>query len=140
MEVGQGKLISPEKQIIKAAKAGEVATVKRLVEGDRSLLYARDTDQSTPLHCAAWKGHVEVVTLLLALGADVNAQNTNEHWGNTPLHAAAHGNQSAVAEILITNGANLEAEYGPGRTPLRETEAHNAKSVANLLKKHGASH
>ncbi len=124
------------KQIIKAAKAGDLATVRTLLESDASLVGARDSDGSTPLHCAAWKGHAEIATLLLDSGADVNAKNKNDHWGDTPLHAAAHGNQRAVAEVLLARGADIHAINTFGRRPLDETEAHRATAVANLLKKH----
>jgi ankyrin repeat protein len=127
------------KQIIKAAKAGDLATVRTLLENDASLVNARDSDGSTPLHCAAWKGHADVVTLLLDNGADVNAKNTNDHWGDTPLHAAAHGNQRAAAEVLLARGADIHALNMFGRKPLDETEAHRATAVANLLKKHAAA-
>jgi ankyrin repeat protein len=127
------------KQIIKAAKAGDLATVRTLLENDASLVDARDSDGSTPLHCAAWKGHANVVTLLLDNGADVNAKNTNDHWGDTPLHAAAHGNQRAAAEVLLARGADIHALNTFGRKPLDETEAHRATAVANLLKKHAAA-
>jgi ankyrin repeat protein len=128
-----------QKQIIKAAKSGDAVTARALLEADASLVEARDTDDSTPLHWAAWKGHAEVAALLLDFGADIQAKNKNDHWGNTPLHAAAHGNQRAVAELLLARGADIQAENEFGRTPLMETEAHRATAVANLLKKHGAT-
>jgi ankyrin repeat protein len=127
------------KLMIKAAKAGNPAAVRALLEADRSLVDARDSDASTPLHCAAWKGHVDVAAVLLEFGADIQARNDNAHWGDTPLHAAAHGNQRAVAELLIDRGADIHALNAGGRTPLRETEAHKATAVANLLKKRGAA-
>ena len=125
--------------VIKAARIGDATALRKLIESDPSLLNARDTDESTPLHCGSWKGNVEAVKVLLELGADVNAQNKNNYWGNTPLHAAAHDNQRAVAELLIANGADIHAEFGLVRTPLRETEAHNAKPVDALLIKLGAT-
>ena len=132
------KPLDLKKAMIKAAKSGDAATVKALVEHDVSLLSATDSDGSTPLHCATWKGHPDVVALLLKLGADVNARNNNDHWGTTPLHAAAHANQRAIAELLIEHGADIHATNLDGRTPLDETEFHKAKPVANLLKQHGA--
>ena len=127
-----------QKQIIKAAKTGDVATIRTLVEADKTLLDARDSDGSTPLHYAAWKGQPEVVTLLLELGADIQAVNQNSHWGTTPLHAAAHGNQSKAARILIEKGADIHALNHRGSTPLGETKLHNATAVAKLLREHGA--
>jgi len=136
---GQPKPPNLEKEIIKAAKSGATATVKQLLKQEPALVAARDTDGSTPLHCATWKGHRSVVELLLTLGADVNARNNNDHWGTTPLHAAAHANQRAIAELLIAHGADIHATNLNGRTPLAETEFHNARPVANLLSQHGAS-
>src|SRR6516162_2102744 len=105
------------KEVIKAAKAGDTERLKALLATDSSLLEARDKDQSTPLHCAAWKGHCEIVKLLLEAGADANARNENDHWGTTPLHAAAHANQPAIAELLIEHGADLNAEDKNGKMP-----------------------
>jgi ankyrin repeat protein len=127
-----------EKEIIKAAKSGASARVEELLRQDAALISAKDSDGSTPLHCATWKGHANVVEVLLANGAEVNAHNNNEHWGTTPLHAAAHGNQKAIAELLIAHGADIHAINLNGRTPLAETEFHKAKPVANLLRQHGA--
>jgi ankyrin repeat protein len=115
----------PNKEIIKAAKKGDVATLKSLLASDRKLVDARDTDGSTPLHCATWKGHPEVVKALLAAGADVNSVNQNEHWGTTPLHAAAHANQAVIAQLLIDHGANPSRD-SEGRTPLFHTTFHKA--------------
>ena len=87
----KGAAIEGEKAMLKAAKNGDAAGVRELLAGDASLKNTRDKDGSTPLHCAAWKGHAEVAALLLEAGADVNARSQNEHYGDTPLHAAAHG-------------------------------------------------
>ena len=123
----------PAKLIIKAAKSGDVFTLTTLLAGDASLLNARDSDGSTPLHCATWKGHQYVVAALLEAGADVNAVNQNDHWGTTPLHAAAHANQAAIAKMLLDHGADTKAKDMEGRTPMFHTTFHKAKAVAKLL-------
>jgi len=127
------------KEIIKAAKKGDLATVKALVAMEGSLVDAKDTDGSTPLHCATWKGHVETVAFLLTVGANVNARNHNEHWGTTPLHAAAHANQVAIAKLLLEHGADVNAKDMNGKTPMHHTTFHKARAVAKLLESHNAN-
>lgn len=129
----------PNKEMIKAAKSGQLEKVKSLLAADPGMVHARDSDGSTPLHCATWKGHREIVALLLDAGADVNAQNKNEHWGTTPLHAAAHANQAAIAQMLIDHGADLNAQDLTGQPPMHHTTFHKAKAVAKLLEKYVTS-
>src|SRR5215471_7522412 len=130
---------NPQKEILKAAKSGDADRVRALVKQDPALMSVRDSDGSTPLHCACWKGHDAVVAVLLAAGADVDAENQNEHWGTTPLHAAAHANQKKIAEMLVAHGADINARNLNNRTPLDETSFHDAKVVAKLLVASGAS-
>jgi len=131
-------LADTRKEIIRAAKSGDIKKVGDLLAIEPDLVNARDKDGSTPLHCATWKGHEKVVSVLLNSGADVNAQNENDHWGTTPLHAAAHANQARIAQLLIDHSADLNAQDRDGKTPLHHTTFHNAKAVARLLEKHSA--
>jgi ankyrin repeat protein len=128
----------PGKEILRAVKQGDTARVRDLLAADPSLLEVKDAEENTLLHHAAWKGHAVVAAVLLEAGAPVDAQSRNGHWGGTPLHAAAHGNQAAVAALLIERGADLNARSCNDRTPVEETAFHNARAVANLLRKHGA--
>jgi ankyrin repeat protein len=127
------------KEMIKAAKAGDIEKAKLLLARDVSLIHARDTDGSTALHCATWKGHQAMVSFLLSKGADVSAHNKNEHWGTTPLHAACHANQAAIAEMLIEYGADVNAQDMNGKTPMHHTTFHKARAAAKVLQKHGAT-
>lgn len=130
-------MAEPAKELIKAAKTGNLARLRALLESDQSLLGVRDTDGSTALHCATWKGHLELVAFLLHAGADVHLHNRNEHWGTTPLHAAAHANQAAIAELLIEAGADVNARDLDGKTPLHHTTFHKAHAAAKILVKYG---
>ena len=74
----------------------------------------------------------EIVELLLASGADVNAK---DEMGETPLHLAAQFGRKEIAELLIAEGADVNAKGDFGRTPLDTAED---KEMADLLRKHGA--
>ena len=125
------------KQIIKAAKSGDQATLTALIAVDINLVHACDRDESTPLQCAAWKGHRALVADLLAAGADVHVHNNNDHWGTTPLHAAAHANQAKIIQLLIDHGADLSAVDMHGNRPLHHTTFYNARAAAKVLHAHG---
>jgi len=127
------------KEMIRAVKAGKLARVKELLAANPELVAVREEDGSTPLNCAAWKGHAEIAALLIDRGADIHAQSRGGHYGGTPLHQAAHANNRAVAELLIQRGADVHLKSLNGRTPLEETAAHNATAVAKLLRANGAA-
>ena len=133
------KMEGAGRDIMKAAKTGNAMRIRELLRADPSLIGAKDTDGSTPLHCAVWKGHEAIVALLLDAGADVSVHNHNGHWGTTPLHAAAHGNRAAIARLLIEHGADIQAKDLNGNTPLHHTTFHDARAAARLLREHGAT-
>ncbi|MES2789669.1 MAG: ankyrin repeat domain-containing protein [Planctomycetota bacterium] len=89
---------------------------------------------TTLLHAAAYDGKADIVKLLLALGANVNARHTN---GRTPLHLAANKGYLDVIEILVRNGADIEAKDEEGMTPLMwgiiSRSARNDQIVSLLL-------
>ncbi len=63
----------------------DVAGAKALLEADPALANSIDIRDRTALHHAARLGNIEIVSLLLKLGADVNAKDSD---GTTPLHDA----------------------------------------------------
>jgi len=93
-------------------------------------------DGWTPLHLAAFFGHLDAVEVLLEAGADVRARSANE-LANTPLHAAVAGGRRAVAERLVACGADVNAEAG-GLTPLDLACAQRDDALAGFLVANGA--
>lgn len=70
-----------EVSIFDAICAGHVKEVAMLLKQYPGLVASKDTNGDTPLHYAAFTGHQEIVKLLLASGAEVNARDNS---GATP--------------------------------------------------------
>lgn len=92
-----------------AARNGDVAKVKELLTKDPSLVRDIELPVSifggTPLHVAAAWGQREVVEILLAFGADIEAKIRDEV---TPLHEAAWSGHEGVSALLVSKGAKLD--------------------------------
>src|SRR5262245_44856231 len=98
-----------------------------------------NADNTTPLMAAAGLGTanpleeagteaeaLEAVQLLLELGADVNAVDSN---GDTAMHGAAYGNFPAIVQLLADRGADIniwKRQDTTGRTPLFIAEGYKA--------------
>jgi len=105
-----------EIDVFAAAATGRSADLERQV--DASTVNAYAYDGWTALHLAAFFGHLDNVTLLLASGADVEAVSRN-NLTNTPLHAATAGRHSDVALALLGAGADPSVVDSGGYTPLQ---------------------
>jgi ankyrin repeat protein len=92
-----------------AAGLGDPEVV-RIVLGapwGKPLLNAFDDISFTPLIHAVWAGHIEVVRLLLGVGADVNAHDESKA-GNTAIHEAARNGTREMISLLLGAGADPE--------------------------------
>lgn len=101
--------------LAEAAKIGDLALVKTLVQKGDVDINKKDTLYWMPLHFAIMFGHINIVKFLIENGADVNITSC---WGWTPLHVATANTKIEAAKILIQHGANLYKKSDEGRTPL----------------------
>jgi hypothetical protein len=92
--------------------------------------------RDTALHRAVLGGYEDVVRLLLAEGADVNAMNDS---GETPLHYAAWRADTAIAELLLSHGADTGAETDVSRTPLDWALWADRDDIADLIRRYERS-
>src|SRR5262249_6384431 len=121
---------------------------------------------SSVVRVALSKGHknpsrrMEVVTLLLAAGADINGEggealreamrqedfalvkflleagadvNAISEHGSTPLHYAAFLGEVEFAKLFLQAGAKLDVRNSDGKTPAQWAAFHGCREVAKLL-------
>lgn len=80
-----------------AVKCEDLKLIKAMVKAKSDLVYSRDEYGNTPLHYAAGRDCKDIVTFLLAKGADVNAKG---NFG-TPLHYAASDGHVNMTQLLF---------------------------------------
>lgn len=128
--------------IFPAARDGNLAKVKLLVEDDPEEVFQRNVDQFTPLNQAAY-GHADVVEYLLEHKADIEAKTCQNE---TPLMDAAYGGYLDVVKLLLEKGANvnavntnkLDADQVHGMTALHFAAEGAHPDVAEVLLAHKA--
>jgi uncharacterized protein len=105
-------------ELIRAIRAGELVSLKQLLDANPDLARARVVDHKgaarTLLHIASdWPGHfpnaAQSVAILAAAGAELDAAAINTSAAETALHWAASSNDVAVLDALLDAGADIEA-------------------------------
>lgn len=113
-----------------AAFKGDIAMMERLLSKGASV-NQHDQYDRTPLHFAAFNGHLEAVRWLIDQKADVNVSGVVN--GFTPLFAACENNDLEVAKLLVEAGADTSTKSRDGRTPIQHALHHNRTYVADYL-------
>ncbi|RYP70251.1 hypothetical protein DL771_005554 [Monosporascus sp. 5C6A] len=94
--VGKGANVN-QTRLSWAAKDGDEAVVRLLLEKGADLESKDKEFGQTPLSLAATNGHEVVVRLLLEKGADLGSK---DEYGRTPLSRAAENGHKAVVQLL----------------------------------------
>lgn len=118
------------RELFEAVEDGDLQRVERLVEGLLCDVNVKDEYDNTPLHVAAWYGHLGIVTFLLQRGADVNARNVDD---STSLHLAVRAGHLEIAKHLLYHGADVNARDAFGLTPLHVAADRGDLEAAELL-------
>jgi len=108
--------------LVWAASHGNETLLRMLIKHNAAEVYKYDPDQKvkkkkhSPLHWAAFKGHLKVLWLLMA-----PPQNLSHHErdaiGNTALHQAAAGGSLECTKCLMAQGCDVFAKNDRGHTP-----------------------
>src|SRR5262245_38220489 len=102
-------------RVADAAMTGDAAGVRAALTSGEDVNAAQG-DGMTALHWASRRGDVEVVTMLLAAGANVKASTRLGSY--TPLLLASEAGHAAVLEALAAAGADPKVTTASGVTPL----------------------
>jgi len=91
------------------------------------------TNGVTMLYICAFRGHKELVKVLLEIGGDVNAKGGLH---GTILHAAIAKDNQDIARLLLNGNADINAQAGYYGTALQAASARgNGESVQMLLER-----
>jgi serine/threonine protein kinase len=124
-----------DNKLLKAAENGDLIKVRIALENGANPNTKYD-DGWTPLHIAAYRGHVEIVKLLLERGADPNAKIDD---GSTPLHIAAYRGHVEIVKLLLERRADPNAKDNKGRTPLHSAAYNGHVEIVRVLLEYGAN-
>lgn len=124
-------------ELADAAQTGNAIRLREMLDANRDFANMPDEAGCTPLHYAAYFGHVEVARYLIGIGADV-ASVSMDPLRNQPLHAAATSGHAEIVRLLLESGADPRAEQSGQWTALHGATEKGHSPVVRLLLDYGA--
>lgn len=120
---------------IRACTEGRISRLNHLRSKGADIDH-RDERDATPLHHAAYCGHVEIVRYLLDAGADTDACGK---WVGTPLSLASVKGHLPVVELLLKNKADVNQECGYLGSAMHMAYSAGAMDIVKASEKNGGS-
>uniref|UniRef100_A0A8K9XQX4 Ankyrin repeat domain 6 n=1 Tax=Oncorhynchus mykiss TaxID=8022 RepID=A0A8K9XQX4_ONCMY len=127
-------VLALSERLLVASHKGQADNVVQLI--NKGAKVAVTKYGRSPLHLASYKGHTEVVRILLKADCDLDIQDDGEQ---TALHRAAVVGNSDVISALIQEGCALDRQDKDGNTALHEVSWHGFSQSVKLLVKAGAN-
>jgi len=116
-----------------ASKSGDSKAVLEAIDAGADV-NALDTRRSRtgrrPLNWAAFYGHIEIIEILLAAGANIDGTNLS---GFTPIHHATENNEPESAAVLLKAGADTSIRNKKGKSPLDTATEGGFDSIVAML-------
>jgi uncharacterized protein len=84
----------------------------------------------TPLHYAATAGHVQLISMLLAKYAYIDAESPNK---TTPLMMAAHYGTAGAVKLLLEEGADPSLKNDLGLTAIDFAQRANKTDSVEII-------
>ena len=118
--------------LIVALQSGSFKSAVLLAQDPQTRVEVSNPSNESALMMAAINNQLEVATLLIERGAEVNRK------GWTPLHYAATRGHIAMMRLLLENSAYIDAESPNGTTPLMMAAFYAPPLAVKLLLEEGA--
>jgi hypothetical protein len=99
--------------LVGAAEKGKIQVVRDAL--DSGVPIDGRIGKETALTRAAWRGHADIVRLLVSRGADLTVR---EGTGRTPLELARHGQRAEVERILLEEHARRGIPHSAPEAPV----------------------
>jgi len=132
---GRVSIRRPEDPLVRAAFNDDLDAVEQLVLTSSEINVSDKITDQTALFYAVENGNREMVRILLAAGADIDARN---RVGQTALMHLNDKSNVSIVRDLIAAGADVNARDQRGETPLLEAANSSSLAVIQELITHGA--
>ncbi len=118
--------------LLVALQSGSFKTAILLAQEPQTRVEVSNPSNESALMMAAINNQLEVATVLIERGAEVNRK------GWSPLHYAATRGHIAMMRLLLENSAYIDAESPNGTTPLMMAAYYAPPLAVKLLLEEGA--
>lgn len=123
-----------QNDIFEAIRQGDPNPVQDILRYDASSVNSINSIGYSPLIVASYTGKKEIVSLLIAFGADISFDSD---YGDA-LMAAVKNDHLEIVEILLTNQADPKETDARGKCPLLIATLNENTAIVDLLMKSGA--
>jgi ankyrin repeat protein len=113
-----------------AIKLGDADMVKFFIAKFPNLNQKEEEDNHYPLHAAVIRDNLDIVSLLIDAGADVNAKTTDA-FQETPLQIAVKTDAVKIVKLLVERGASVAQKNAFGESA---QDLAGSEEMKNLLK------
>ncbi|PKX89474.1 ankyrin repeat domain-containing protein, partial [Aspergillus novofumigatus IBT 16806] len=90
-----------------------------------------NSDGQTPLHIAAERGNLSILSLLLE--KDASTINTEDGQGKIPLLCASESGSMGCIMALVAHGSDIDRQNDSGTTPLNVAAASGNLEIVRFL-------